>query len=216
MEPRHPASVVQHENEEMRRPGEKPVELVDVDLVRRTKSGDVGAFEELFNRYQKRVYNIVYNLVCDENEAADLTQEVFVRVYTSIGNLRVEEAFFTWVRTVAVNLCRDFMRRRPPRAGSLDANLQLDDGEVGRDLPDPSAGPEKTLLGADRQRAVRQAVASLSDDHRAVVVLHHLEGLDVKEIARQLGCAVGTVKSRLARARDELRRKLGPWVDAAQ
>jgi len=214
MEPRQPASVVQDEDQAMDRPGGKSVELVDVDLVQRTKSGDIGAFEELFNRYQRRVYNIVYRLVPDENDAADLTQEVFVRVYDSISTLRAEQAFFTWVRTVAVNLCRDFLRRRPPRAESLDANVRTDDGEVERDVADPSAGPERMLLREDRQRAVRRAVASLSDDHRTVVVLHHLEGMDVQEIAKQVGCAVGTVKSRLARARDELRRKLGPWVDA--
>ncbi|MBI2842259.1 MAG: sigma-70 family RNA polymerase sigma factor [Armatimonadetes bacterium] len=204
---------MQHEIVKSGRSTDGPVELVDVDLVRRTKSGDVKAFEELFNRYHKRVYNIVYRLIPDETDAADLTQDVFVKVFNSIGKLRAEEAFFTWVRMVAVNICRDFIRRKPPRTDSLDAAVQFEEGEVRRELPDTSGGPEEALLDGDRKDVVRRAVKSLSDEHRVVVVLHHLEGLEVAEIAKMLGCPVGTVKSRLARARDDLRRKLGPYVD---
>lgn len=213
MEPQHPKSVVQSEKPGMTSPDGKLIEMVDVDLVRRSKAGDVNAFEELFNRYQKRVYNTIYRLISDENDAAELTQEVFIKVYNSIDKLRAEEAFFTWVRTVAINLCRDFIRRRPPRTESLDARVRLDDGEVEKDIPDPVAGPDKLLLTGDRQQAVRRAVASLSDDHRIVIALHHLEGMDLKDIAKMLGCPAGTIKSRLARARDELKRKLAPYVE---
>lgn len=189
------------------------VEFVDVELVRRAKNGDVKAFEELFSRYHKRVYSLIYRMLGDENDASDLTQEVFVRVYNSLGKLRAEEAFFTWLRTVAVNMCRDFMRRKQPKMESLDSKVQLEDGEVERDLPDQSIGPEKMFLNADRDRAVKRAVASLADNHRMVVVLHHLEGMDVTEISKLLKTPVGTVKSRLGRARDELRRKLGAYVE---
>jgi len=212
MEPGGSDSVLQHESSKMILPGEKPVELVDVSLIKRTKAGDLCAFEELFNHFHKRVYNIVRRLVCNEHDAADLTQEVFVKVFNTIGCLKAEEAFFTWLRSVAVNTCRDYMRRRPPRMESLDANLQFDDGEMAWELPTPDAGPEKELLDSERDKAVRRAVASLSDEHRTVVVLHHLEGMDVKEIAKLLGCPVGTVKSRLARAREDLSRKLLPYV----
>jgi RNA polymerase sigma-70 factor, ECF subfamily len=193
--------------------GDGQVEYVDTDLIRRTRAGDREAFEELFNRYQKRVYNLIYRIIGNESDSSDLTQEVFVRVYNSIGKLRTDEAFFSWVRTVAVNLCRDFIRRRPARTESLDARLETDDGQVERELPDPSAGPERLLLDSDRKRVVDKAVASLSDEHRTVIVLHHLQGMDVQEIARTLDAPVGTIKSRLARARDELRRKLGAYVD---
>lgn len=205
MEPDRAAGVVND--------GAQDRQMVDVELIRRTKTGDLSAFEELFHRYQKRVFNIVYRLVGNENDAAELTQEVFVKVYNSIARLRAEEAFATWLRTVAVNVCRDFGRRKPPPMESLDAEIQLDDGEVGRDIADSAPGPEKTLLAADRQRAIRRAVASLVPEHREVVMLHHLEGMDVKEIAKLSGSPVGTIKSRLARAREELRRKLIPYVE---
>lgn len=209
MEPDLTTSVVQGDGAKNGR----PVEFVDVDLIRRTKAGDIAAFEDLFHRYQKRVYNIVYRLVGNESDAAELTQEVFVKVHNSIGSLRAEEAFLTWLRTVAVNICRDFGRRRPPPTESLDAEINLDDGQVSREIADPAAGPEKLLLNSDRQRAVRKAVASLAPEHRTVVMLHHLEGLDVAEIAKMLGSPVGTIKSRLSRARDELRRKLVTYVE---
>jgi RNA polymerase sigma-70 factor (ECF subfamily) len=213
MEPNPGNSVIQHDEGKAGHAVERSVEMVDLELVRRTKSGDVQAFEELFNRYQKRVYNLVYRILSDENDAADLTQEVFVRVFHSIGRLRAEEAFFTWLKTVTVNVCRDYMRRRPPRTESLDATMQIDDGDIQRDIADQSAGPEKILLSQDRQRMVQKAVSSLSDDHRLVVVLHHIDGMDVSDIAKMLGSPVGTIKSRLARARDELKRKLGAYVE---
>ncbi len=214
MEPINTVGVVQDGSKnEKDSINDKHVELVDVELVRRTKTGDIGAFEELFNRYHKRVYNIVARLIGDENDAADLTQDVFVRVFNSINGLRVEEAFFTWLRAVTTNICRDFLRRKPPRMDSLDATVQLRDGEAEKPLPDPQAGPEKLFLDEDRERTVRKAISSLSYDYRIVVIMHHLEGMDVKDIAKLLGTPIGTIKSRLARARDELRRKLGPFVE---
>lgn len=194
--------------------GQRAVEYVDVDLVRRAKGGDKAAFEELFNRYYRRVYNIVYQMASDENEAADLTQEVFVRVYRSLPSLKVEEAFFTWLRTMAVNICRDHARRKKPvRVESLDEKLTVGDGEIEKQVADWKANPERSYQSKDLQRAVQKAVSSLSEDHKIVVVLHHLQGMDVKDIAKAVGSPVGTVKSRLARARDELRRKLSGYVE---
>jgi len=214
LEPDSQDNVVKNEGTD-RSTGGRRVEYVDTDLVRRTKAGDLSAYEELFNRYQKRVYNIVYQIVSDENEAADLTQEVFVRVWTSIRTLKAEEAFFTWIRTVAVNICRDYMRRKAPvRMESLDQRLELDsESEVERQVADWSSNPEKTMQSRDLERAVRKAVQSLPVEHREVVVLHHLEGMDVQEIAAALKCPVGTIKSRLARARESLRRKLAGYLD---
>jgi RNA polymerase sigma-70 factor, ECF subfamily len=213
MEPHQSKRVINDEQPKSEQPERSPASLVDVDLIRRTKNGDIGAFEELYHKYEKRVYNLIYRLIYDQNDAADLTQEVFVRVYKSIGKLRAEEAFFTWLRTLAVNICRDFIRKRPPRTESLDAAVKLDEGDVYWDIPDTSPGPEKQLLNADRIRAVRKAVASLNDEHRMVIVLHHIEGMDVADVAKMLGSPIGTIKSRLARARDELRRKLGNYVE---
>ncbi|MDO8684953.1 MAG: sigma-70 family RNA polymerase sigma factor [Armatimonadota bacterium] len=191
----------------------KAIEYVDAGLVRRSKDGDIDAFEELFNRYQKRVYNIVYGVVCNENDAAELTQDVFVKVFRTIGGLNAEEAFLTWVRTVALNICRDHLRKhRRVRVESLDEKLSIDGDELDRDIPDSSNDPAGKIEAKHTRQAVCRAIDSLSDEHRTVVALHHIEGMDVKDIAKLLGCPVGTVKSRLARARDELRRKLAAYA----
>jgi RNA polymerase sigma-70 factor (ECF subfamily) len=160
------------------------------------------------------VYNIVYRVISDENEAADITQEVFVRVYKSINKLKAEEAFFTWLRTVAVNICRDRIRRKPAvRVESLDERVEFDGGELDREVADWSANPEKLYEKKDLQGVVQKALSTLSDDHRTVVILHHLEGMDVQQMSKLLGSPEGTIKSRLARARDELKRKLGGYVN---
>ena len=190
------------------------LKYADSALVKETRNGDIAAFERLFNKYQKRVFNLVYRMVGNEPDAADLTQEVFVRVYNSLHLLKSEEAFFTWVRTVALNICRDHFRKRGRtiKADSLDERIEIGDGEVEREVEDWSSNPEMLLEKRDVQQAVQRAINSLSEEHRAVIVLHHIEGMDVSEIARQLSLPEGTVKSRLARARNELKRKLGHYV----
>lgn len=186
----------------------------DMDLVQRSREGDTAAFEILFNRYQKRIYNLIYRMVGNEQDAGDLTQDVFVRVYNSINTVRNDSSFSAWIRAVAINICRDFFRKRGRtiKADSIDAKISLEDGEVERQIEDWSYNPELLLEKKDLQDAVGRAVSSLSPQHKEVVVLHHMEGLDVNDIAAELRIPVGTVKSRLARARDELKRKLGHYV----
>jgi len=152
--------------------------------------------------------------VGNETDAADLTQDVFVRVYNSLNRLKSEEAFFAWVRTVAINICRDHFRKKARRikACSLDEKVSLDDGEVEKEVEDSSGDPARLLERQDLQEAVQRTIDSLSEEHRTLVVLHHIEGMDLKDIARELGIPVGTAKSRLARARDELKRKLGHYI----
>lgn len=186
----------------------------DAELIEESKRGSTSAFEGLFNRYQKRVYNLVYRMVGNEQDAADLTQEVFVRVYNSLHTLRTDQALAGWLRTVAVNITRDHFRKsmRTVKADSLDSKIEFDDGEVEREVEDWSGNPERIFDRKDVQEAVHRALNSLSDDHRTVVALHHIEGMDVKDIAKALKVPAGTIKSRLARAREELKRKLGHYV----
>jgi RNA polymerase sigma-70 factor, ECF subfamily len=190
------------------------VVFVDNDLVRRFRHGDMGAFEELFSRHQKRVYNIALRMLGDETEAADATQEIFVRAYQSIGKLSSDAAFVTWLKTMAMNLCRDLLRKRGTmRVTSLDAPIATGDGkQMLAEIADFSGNPE-TLLGEKQMReVVTRAIDSLSPDYREVVTLFYVDGSDVAEVAKIVGSPVGTVKSRLSRARAELRRKLEHYV----
>jgi len=185
----------------------------DAALIERSKTGDAQAFRVLFEKHQGWVYGLAYHMVGSREEAADLTQEVFVRVFRALPTLRAGAAFVTWLRQIAVNLCRDYLKKRRLPTESLE---YIGDQQevVTRDLPDPGAELDRPVLTAELKVAVRRAIASLSPDHRAVVIMHHLQGMEVTEIARVLRCSVGTVKSRLSRARDELKRKLSGYVES--
>lgn len=184
-------------------------------LVSRSIAGDIRAFEELHERHQRQIYSVCRNMLSDEQDAADVTQEVFLKAFESLGRLRSSAAFVTWLNTTAVNLCRDRLRRRMRRSEqSLDAPVAAGSGEeMTREMPDEGPGPEALLVNAQMREAVRRAIATLGPDYREVVALFYGSGMEVSEIACVLKRPVGTVKSRLARARGELKRKLAHLVE---
>jgi RNA polymerase sigma-70 factor, ECF subfamily len=190
--------------------GETPL----AELVRRAQAGDLQAFEQLFNQYQRGIYNTIYQMVRSEADAADLTQDVFVRVWKSLPRLQAPEAFPSWLYRIAVNLSRNWIRDNTRvRQESLDQPYGEGDEETGqREIADVRGDPAAVTQTHAIQETVQRAVEGLSPDHRMVVTLHHLEGMPVEDIAKVMNCSVGTVKSRLSRARDHLRRKLGALV----
>ena len=184
------------------------------DWVRRAQEGDVRAFEQLFQQYHRGIYNTIYQMTRNDADAADLTQEVFVRAYRALPRLQTPEAFTSWLYRIAVNLSRNWLRDRGRvRVESLEQPGE--EGEEGntREIADPNSDPAVLAQTRDMQERVQKAIAGLSPDHRRVVTLHHLEGMPVEEIARIVGCSIGTVKSRLSRAREHLRRKLSGYVE---
>ncbi len=190
------------------------LELSVADWVRRAQEGDVRAFEQLFQQYQRGIYNTIFQMVRNDADAADLTQEVFVRAYRALPRLQTPEAFTAWLYRIAVNLSRNWLRDRGRvRVESLE--LPGEEGEEGntREIADPTPDPEAQTQTREMQQRVQKAVAGLSPDHRAVVTMHHLQEMSVEEIARAMDCSIGTVKSRLSRARDHLKRKLAGYVE---
>ncbi len=190
-------------------------DLTDAQLVQRAKAGDERAFEVLFGRQHRRIYAICYGMLRNEADASDATQEAFVRAYRSLHRLEAPGAFGGWLAQIAVNICRDILKRPRLVARSLDEPLGDEDSEFKLEIPDWTDSPEKASMTQELQDVVNRAIGTLSPDHRAVVTMHHLEGMDVLQIADVLGVSEGTVKSRLSRARAELRRKLGHYVDLA-
>lgn len=186
----------------------------DARLVERVRHGDQEAFRQLFETYSPLVYRIIYRMVGTPDDAADLTQDVFVRAYERLGSLKDGQAFQAWITRLAVNMAHDAARRRRPESFSLDAPPPgTDEGgewQIAADTPAHDAG----LLSDELAAHVQQALLALSPDHRAVVILHHLEHLGVEEIAVALNVPTGTVKSRLARARAELKRRLEGYFEA--
>ncbi|HEY3266140.1 MAG TPA: sigma-70 family RNA polymerase sigma factor [Armatimonadota bacterium] len=188
-------------------------DVTDAELVRRAKDGDDRAYEALFSRHQRRIYSIVYGMLRNEADASDATQEAFVRAYRSLPRLEAEGAFGGWLAQIAVNICRDILKRPRLVARSLDEPMGDEDSEYKLEIPDWSDSPERASMNQELTDVVNRAIGTLSPDHRTVVTMHHMEGMDVLQIAEALGISEGTVKSRLSRARAELRRKLGHYVD---
>lgn len=176
--------------------------MSDVDLVQRAKAGDQRAFESLFREHQANMYRLALHFTRSPETAADVTQEAFVKAWEQLPRLRDEAAFSGWLRSILLNAARDAWRQRQPHT-ALD-----DDADGAEGLPDPGPPPENGIAEAQFEETVRRAVMSLPEHQRTVVVMHHLEGKPVDEIAADLGLKKGTVVSRLSRGRDLLKRKL--------
>jgi RNA polymerase sigma-70 factor (ECF subfamily) len=184
----------------------------DAAWVLRARQGDAEAFRALFGAYQGIVYRIALRMVGDADDAADLTQETFIRVYRQLSGLRDVALFGRWVRMIATNLCRDHLKRARPTIYSLDAPPPGTHDLSEWEFPSPTENGEQLAIADAVKTAMATAIGALSPDHRAVLVLHHLEGLPVDEIARTLRVPIGTVKSRLARARAEMKKHLEPYL----
>jgi RNA polymerase sigma-70 factor (ECF subfamily) len=195
--------------------GRNLAENPTTELVRQAQAGDIQAFERLFEQYQRGIYNAIFQMVRSESDAADLTQEAFVRVWKSLPRLEAPEAFTSWLYRIATNLGRNWIRDNTRvRHESLDQPVGGDEDEgAAREIPDLRGDPATHAQTHAVQDVVQRAIQGLSPDHRQVVTLHHLEGMAVEEIAQIMNCSVGTVKSRLSRARDHLRRKLAGYVE---
>lgn len=179
--------------------------LTDAELVSRAKKGDTAAFDELVGQYSRRVANIAYSLLSDREDALDAAQEVFVRVYKSLGTFRGESTVSTWIFRITRNVCTDFLRKRRGGVQSLDDG---EDDEPKMEIADDSQSPERVAERNEKIRAVRNAISRLEENQREVITLYDINGLSYDEIAEVLRCPVGTVKSRLYRARETLRKIL--------
>jgi RNA polymerase sigma-70 factor (ECF subfamily) len=178
-----------------------PAFASDLELAARHRSGDGGAFDEIYQRHAAMIYNLALRLAGDPDEAADLAQEVLVRVFRHLGRFQGHSSLKTWIYRVAVNHCRSRLGRRRPPPASLDA----DPAGRPREPADPRRGPAEEAEAGDAGRRVAAALARLPAAFREAVVLRDLEGLAYEEIAQVLGVRPGTVRSRIARGRDQLR-----------
>ena len=182
-------------------------------LVRRCVHGDAAAWEEIVRGYQRRIYNLCYRFTGSADEAEDLTQEVFIKMYKSLSSYDVERgAFVSWVTTLTRNLLVDHFRktRQERLTDSLDAAPAQDEDAptLADQLADPKAGPESRVQSQQTQVVVQQALGKLSPELREAVILRDLQDMDYKEIAAILKVPEGTVKSRINRGRTELARLL--------
>lgn len=185
----------------------------DALLVTAAQRGQADAFSALVDRYHNKVFGIVYRM-CGPAEAEDLTQDIFLRALTALRKFQFkgEASFRTWLYRIAVNACINELRRRKRRyqweGPSLDEVVETTGGSLVREVPDLGRQPHEVIECRELQGVVQAIIQTLSPPHRAVIALIDLEGVDYEEAARIIGCPLGTLKSRLARARQAFGRKL--------
>ena len=186
---------------------------VEAQFIERLKRSDPAAFETLVNERSGEIYGLLYRLTENKEEARDLTQETFLRAFQSIGQFRGDSDLRTWIYRIAINQARNrwrwWRRRHRDSTVSIDATDEAGNAAIVAKLTSGNAGnPEHGALAHERERALRKALNGLRHVYREAVVLRDIEGFAYEEIAVALDISVGTVKSRLARGRQELRRKL--------
>ena len=173
-------------------------------IVRKVLQGDVNAFEKLVTEYERAVYAIAQRMTGNAEDAADMTQETFIKAYNSLSSFRGDSKFSVWLYRIANNVCLDFLRSRS-RKPTVSLSTEDDDGEETQlDIADESQSPELLLENALTRDAVRRGLDSLPPDYRQILLLREIQGLSYEEIAAALGIESGTVKSRIFRARKRL------------
>ncbi len=184
----------------------------DEELVRRFQQGNMEAFEELVRRYERKVYNITYRLLGNEQDATEALQDTFLRAYRFMSKFQFKSSFYTWLYRIATNVSLTRLRRRKNvEVVSLDAPVP-DTDDLKFDLPDTAKTPEEAFAQKRLREKLDQAVRELPEEYRKVVVLRDLQGLSNEEVSRILKLSVPAVKSRLHRARLALREKLAGYI----
>jgi len=186
----------------------------DASLMLRVKRGDLHAFEELVNKYQQPVSNVIHRMLGDPAEAEDLAQNVFVQVYKSADRYKVSAKFTTWLFTIARNMCLNEIRRRSRhRAEALDApHPEFEDQPLHQFEDARTDSPPAALLRGELEQKIQQALSELPESQRIAILLCRQEELSYEEIAGVLGCSLSATKSLIHRGRETLKQKLKPYL----
>lgn len=186
---------------------------VDQELVRRVQHGDKQAFDVLVRKYQQKIVKLISRYVRDQDEALDVAQETFIKAYRALANFRGDSAFYTWLYRIAINTAKNYLvaqSRRPPDT-DIDAEDAVQfDGDTKLRETDL---PEQLVHRDQVERVIYEAIDALPEDLRTAITLRELEGLSYEEIAQAMDCPIGTVRSRIFRAREAIEQKLKPLLE---
>jgi len=186
-------------------------DVSELDLVKRCQQGDTTAFDELVTRYRTRIFGMIYNMAHNEQDAWDLAQDSFVKAWKSINRFRGKSSFYTWIYRIVMNVTIDWLRKKQVKgAGTeFDDAIQLKEVDpASKTVPRAEPMPHQQLERQEIRARIDQAIAQLSPEHRAVILMKETEDMQYHEIAEALGCSIGTVMSRLFYARKKLQHLL--------
>jgi RNA polymerase sigma-70 factor (ECF subfamily) len=184
-------------------------EQADIALIAACQQGDAKAFQQVFDLYKDRVYSLCRHMSGNAEDAEDLTQDVFIRAFKSIGSFRAESSFGTWIHRIAVNRCSTELRKHRPAFDSFESME-----EKGGSLPSRIPSPEDQLVRKEIGDRVKAAIADLPENLRLLFILSTVEGLRYREVADIAGCSVDAAKMRIHRARKRVRETLSPYLNA--
>lgn len=175
-------------------------------LLKKSQEGDIHAFEQLIESYQKRVFNIAYRIIGSYDDANELAQEVFIKVYRSLVKFKGQSTFSTWIYSITKNVCYDELRKRKnKKVVYIDEDVKYDNSEIQRQIEDDRPQPDEIAEKNEIKRIIHEAISELSEEHRVAIVLRDIQGFSYEEISKILECPEGTVKSRINRARQSLK-----------
>ena len=183
--------------------------MQESELIKKAKKGDIAAFEELVRLHEKKVYTIAYKYMGNYEDAGDITQETFIKAYQVIETFRGEASFGTWVYRIAANKALDELRKRKKfQITSLEEEIELEAGSVSKEIAGEDATPEEYYLQQETGEYLQQLLNEMREEYKVVIIMREVEGRTYEEIAKALDCSLGTVKSRLSRARNHLKEKI--------
>ena len=190
-----------------------PTAMLEGDLVNRARRGDLKAYDELVQRYQQRIYATIYHMTSNHEDANDLAQEAFIKAYSALKSFKGGSSFYTWLYRIAVNKTINFLKQRKNKfhlsLNDIDFNAEHDPDLMAL-ISDKT--PTRDVALAELQKKLNEALLTLSEPHRMVVVFHDVQGLSHDEIAEIMDCNIGTVRSRLFYARQQLQGQLADYI----
>ena len=183
----------------------------DEALVRAAQKGDMGAFEELVARHRDKIYARAHSMMRNEDEALDLSQDAWVKGWQRLRQFQGDSSFATWMTRIVINLCLDRLRKLQRQHAESIEGMDEESGGVERQMPVVTVNPTEGLERAELRQRIDEALAQLSEAHRTVLILHEFEEMEYKEIAKMMGCSMGTVMSRLFYARRRMAALMAGW-----
>lgn len=186
----------------------------DKEIIKEALAGDQKAYAKLLEKYRGPIFGLIYRMIGNREESEDLVQETFIKAFDALITFNEEYAFSTWLYKIAINNCIDFLRKKKLRTFSLNRPITTKEGSLTREFPDRSLTPEGRFLTEERRNIIQEAINSLPEKYRTVIVLRHNQEKSYEEISAILNIPMGTVKARIFRARELLKKKLRSVIQA--